>query len=94
MSKWKKFKQDHYGKHHVVKYEKGYIDFSLDGMKQVKGGENLSYNEYLEIQRDSCEQCRQNFAMSYFSNLMCDFKGQIDRFDVVKKKVVCQLPTT
>lgn len=88
MSKWKKFKKEHYGKPYVVKHEKGYIDFSPDGMKQVKDGENLSYNEYLEIQHDSCEHSRQYFAMSYFDNLMCDFKGQIDRFDTVKKKVV------
>lgn len=88
MSKWKKIKKDHYGKSCVVQLEKGYIDFSSDGMKQVKDGENLSYNEYLEIQHDSCDDCRQYFAMSYFDNLMCYFKGQIDRFDVSKNKVV------
>lgn len=88
MSKWKEFKKENYGNPYVVKYEKGYIDFSPDGMKQVKDGENLSYNEYLEIQRKSCDQCRQYFAMSYWDNLICDFKGQIDRFDRVKEKII------
>jgi len=73
MSEWKEFKKQHYGKYCLVRYGKGFIDFSPDGMKRVKNGEGLSYNQYLEVQRNSCEHCRPFFAMSYFNNYLCDY---------------------
>ena len=51
---WNETKKQFYGEQNRwVDEENGVIDFSPDGMKTVKGGENLSYDDYLEIQHDS-----------------------------------------
>lgn len=88
MDDWNKIKKENYGKETVINYGKGYIDFFSEGMKEVKHGETLSYKDYLEIQKKSCERCREYFAMCYWNHYECDFKGQIERFDAAKNKVV------
>jgi hypothetical protein len=88
MNDWKKIRKENYGKDTVVNYGKGYIDFSPEGMKKVKHGEALSYEDYLEIQKKSCEQFREYFAMCYWNHYVCDFKGQIERINESKGKVV------
>lgn len=62
----------------VVLNEKGTIDYDPDAMKDVVGGDNLSYHEYIEIQKGSEGKTRGSFALCYYEIPLC-FKGQIER---------------
>ena len=58
--------------------EFGTIDFSPEKLKKIEGGEKLSYDEYLEIQRKSAKDCRHYFEMCYYE-MALGFKGQIEK---------------
>ena len=50
-AEWKNLKKEYWGQDVIVEtYEWGYIDFSPQGMKEVSGGEKLTYEGYLDAQ--------------------------------------------
>lgn len=86
--RWKELVEEysHCGYH--LQTEFGIIDMSNDAMKDVVGGEDLSYEEYLQAVFNSRNIRRSCFEYCYYSNTWCEFKGQICRFDKKKGKVV------
>ena len=64
--------------HCFVSSEWGVIDFSPEAWKKVVGGEKLSYDEYLEVMKNSGAECRHYFQKCYYELPMI-FKGQIEK---------------
>ncbi len=73
-----KNKDAHYGQKVAVQEENGIIDYDPEGMKDIVGGEKLSYDEYLEIQKQSQGKVRGWFQLCYYE-ISLGFKGQIER---------------
>ena len=48
-------------------------------MKQVVGGETLTYDEYLEIMKASGNKVRHYFELCYYDCVEYEFKGQMKR---------------
>ena len=90
MNKWDELRKECYGKDTLERYQNGRIDFSPDSMRDVENGDFKSYDEYLEVQKRSCDKVRQFFELCYYhvSGSSADFKGQILRFDQQKNKVL------
>lgn len=83
---WKETKKQFYGEERLVSEENGVIDFSPDGMKKIKGGENLSYDDYLDIQYKSLGH-QKSHLMSMFVNWdMGSYKGEIAK--ITRKNVL------
>lgn len=78
MTKKKKFEDPNYGKKVVAWIEGGIIDYDPDELKNVVGGEKLSYDEYIAIQKKSAGKVRGSFQQCYYTYSL-GFKGQIDR---------------
>jgi hypothetical protein len=79
INEWEKLKKEFYGKDILSAFNGGYIDFSKKGMKDVRKGENLSYDDYLYIQKESCGYTRTYFEMAYYLGECYGFKGRIER---------------
>ena len=89
MSDWKKTKKEYYRKDCCIAYGGGVIDFAPDSMNDVHGGEFKSYDEYLDVQMRSCRQSRNYFELCYYHmGRSADFKGQIERVDAKRGKVI------
>lgn len=86
--RWKEFVEKYSHSGSLVQSEFGVIDTTDDAMKDVAGGENLSYEEYLQVLFNSRNIIRHCFEYCYYSNAWCDFKGRISRFDKKKGKVI------
>lgn len=86
--RWKEFVEKYSHSGYLVQSEFGVIDTTDDAMKDVAGGENLSYEEYLQVLFNSRNIIRHCFEYCYYSNAWCDFKGRISRFDKKKGKVI------
>lgn len=86
--RWKEFVEKYSHSGYLVQSEFGAIDTTDDAMKNVAGGENLSYEEYLQVLFNSRKIIRHCFEHCYYSNAWCDFKGRISRFDKKKGKVI------
>ena len=43
------------------------------------GGENLTYNDYLDIMKESGNKTRQYFELCYYDSIINYFKGQIEK---------------
>ncbi|WP_455780550.1 hypothetical protein [Megasphaera elsdenii] len=67
--------------------EWGFIDFDPDMQKNLVGGEGLSYDEYLELQKRSGQQVRQDFEKAYYENAFVSLKGRIEHINKVQDKV-------
>lgn len=87
-NRWKDFIKKYSHSNYIVQSEFGAIDTSEDGMKDVAGGENLSYEEYLQALFNSRNNRRHCFEYCYYSYACCDFRGQIERFNRKKGKVI------
>ena len=48
-------------------------------MKDVVGGENLTYNDYLDIMKESGNKTRKYFELCYYDSFYNHFKGQIEK---------------
>ena len=59
--KWKRLKADYYGKKCTVLSEWGVIDFDPEQRMEVVGGEKLTYDEYLDIMKESGRKSRHYF---------------------------------
>lgn len=89
MSNWNEFKKEHYQQKYSITYGQGMIDFAPESMDDVRGGSFKSYDEYLEVQRNSCGQARRYFELAYYAPAMdMHFRGTIDRVDAEKAKIV------
>lgn len=77
--KWKKLKKEFYGINTLVTTDYGLIDFDPERVKEIVGGENLSYDEYLEIERCSAPLCRRSFETCFYESIENLFKGQIEK---------------
>ena len=86
--RWKKFVEEYSHSGYLVQSEFGAVDTTDDAMKDVVGGENLSYEEYLQALFNSRNIRRHCFEYCYYSSALCDFKGQIERFDRKKGTVL------
>ena len=86
--RWKDFVKEYRYKNYVVLSEFGAINMSKDAMKDVFNGENLSYDEYLQVMFHSRNNRREYFESYYYDNAVCTFKGQIRGFDKKKEKVL------
>lgn len=50
--KWEEFKKQYYGTKCSAQTEWGIISFDPEMMKDVVGGKNLTYDEYLDIMKE------------------------------------------
>ena len=48
-------------------------------MKDVKGGKNLTYDEYLDIQHDSWNHTKSSLESVFFDHSLATYKGKISR---------------
>jgi len=86
MSDWTELKKKFYGKRFLVTVGSGVINFSPDAMKEIVGGERLSYDEYLEIEWRSRESKRTWFECCYYEGVECGFIGEIEK---ISKGNIC-----
>lgn len=77
--RWKRFKEEYAGRSMLVISEWGLIDCSLEAVKDIAGGEHLSFEEYLEIMRVSGQECRSYFERCYYEAFDCSFRGKIEK---------------
>lgn len=84
---WQKLKQEFFGSNMVVISSWGVINFCAEDIKKVKGGERLTYDEYLEAQRAEYVPRRTWFERCYYDRCICSLKGRISRMDHKKKKL-------
>ena len=66
--RWKEFVEKYSHSGYLVQSEFGTIDTTDDAMKDVAGGENLSYEEYLQVLFNSRNIIRHCFEYCYYSN--------------------------
>ena len=78
MNEWEKTKKAYYGQKTVVWTEWGAINFNPESLKKVVGGKRLSYDEYLDLQKNSNGKARHYFRLC-FHTVPLGFKGQIEK---------------
>lgn len=71
---WVKLKAQFYDKDYLV----GTIDFSRKGMKDVVGGEKLSYDDYLDAQYAAQDKIRTWLLICFFEGMDYEFEGTIE----------------
>lgn len=76
---WEELKEEFYGTNTIASTQWGLIDFSPDAVKSIVGGENLTYDEYLEIMHKSGSGTRPYFENCYYSGTLASFKGEVER---------------
>ena len=81
----KKPKDPNYGQKVCQMEEKGVINFDPESLNSVVGGEKLTYDEYLEVQKVSLGRQRAAFECCYY-NFPMNFKGRIEK---KKEKYLC-----
>lgn len=78
MSEWKELKKEFYGSNTCAITQWGTIDFSPESKDEVVGGDKLTYDEYLEVMKNSGKESRHYFEMVY-RNCGIEFKGRIEK---------------
>lgn len=74
-----KFILANYGSNTVCLCEEGTIDFSFSRIKEIEGGENLTYNDYLDIQlMTRGKKIRDWFEKCYYE-IPSEFKGEVEK---------------
>lgn len=76
---WEKIKKEHYMEDCCINVGDGFINFSLESMKDFSTDDFKSYDEYLDIQWKSLKNTRRYFEMCYYCEEYSYFKGQIER---------------
>ena len=79
VGEWEELKKGFYGSNCLVQSEWGTICFNPDRMKDVVGGEKLTYDEYLDIMKESGRKARHYFELCYYNCPVAEFKGQIEK---------------
>ncbi|UEA71914.1 hypothetical protein LK430_08675 [Acidaminococcus fermentans DSM 20731] len=77
--RWEAAKRELSGSRLGVITEWGFIDFDPSGLKNLVGGEGMSYEEYLELQKASGDQVRHDLEKAYYENCWVACKGQIEK---------------
>lgn len=72
----------------LVITEFGELDLSRDAMKDIKRGENLSWEDYLDALFNSRNNRRTAFEYSYYGQYPCDYYGRIEKIDAKKNKIL------
>lgn len=84
--RWKKVKETFYGGRLGVISEWGLIDFDPAEKEKLVGGEEISYDEFLNLQKKSGHSVRVDFTKTYYDAAFASFNGKIDRINVKKNK--------
>lgn len=79
MDYYKEIKKANYGQNVCMMMEGGSIDFDPKKRKEVVGAEQMTYDEYLDVQFASLDKTRGGFACCFY-NFAMGFKGHIERF--------------
>lgn len=74
---WYEFLAKYGKKDRIMDTEYGIMDLRKDGMKDVVGGEKLTYNHYLHALLNSKDNKRDWFEHCYYNDAMVDFSGRI-----------------
>lgn len=82
--RWKEFVEKYSHSGYLVQSEFGVIDTTDDAMKDVAGGENLSYEEYLQVLFNSRNIIRHCFEYCYYSN--AGVTSKVGLADLIKRK--------
>ncbi len=85
--RWKKIKETFSGGKLGVITEWGLIDFDPEEKEMLVGGEGLSYEEYLNLQKQSGHSRRIDFEKTYYDAVIASFKGRIERINARKKRL-------
>ena len=85
--RWKKIKETFSGGKFGVITEWGLIDFDPAEKETLVGGEGLSYEDYLDLQKRSGHSRRIDFEKTYYDVVCASFKGRIERINTKKKRV-------
>ena len=87
---WKEMKKEFYKTDYVVTTDEGSIDFGPENFKKLKkNGNNITYDQYLDIMRASCGSERGSLSTIFYScGGYAECKGQIQFFTKDKKKVL------
>ena len=90
MVSWEELRKSCYGQNVLQEFEKGVINFDPNGMAKVRNGVFKSYDEYLAIQKQSCEAGQRRYfgKCYYYAVTSPELKGKIERFDTKHQKVV------
>lgn len=86
--RWATVKKAYYRVPILVITEWGVIDFDPDFQKELSGGENLSYDDYLELMKKSGRTWRKDFMKAFYDASYCCFNGRVERINR-KKGTVC-----
>ena len=76
---WRILKKRFYNTDYDVIMVGGIISFDPRSKAEVKGAEKLSYDEYLEVMRQSCGHIKMAFGKCYYDAQMYSFKGRISK---------------
>lgn len=85
---WLETKRAYYSSKTGLQVYGGIIDFDPDKQKNLVGGEKITYDEYLDLQMEACEnkgKVRWYLAMCYYY-IPLEFRGQIER---ITGRAVC-----
>ena len=85
--RWEVAKRELSGSRLGVITEWGFIDFDPSGLKNLVGGEGMSYEEYLELQKASGDQVRHDLEKAYYENCWVACKGQIEKINKAKGRI-------
>lgn len=85
--RWEAAKKDFYQMPILVISEWGLIDFDPNAQKYLVGGKDISYDNYLELMKNSGHKCRQAFMSAYYDASYCKFKGRVEKINRKKEKV-------
>lgn len=88
MTTWEEEKKESYKKNALVICYGGVIDFSPQSMKTVEHGQFKSYDEYLEIQKNSCLTKRSYFESCFYFSCINNFEGEVNKVDSKRKTVL------
>lgn len=85
--RWETMKTVFYESAYGVISEWGLIDFDPAEKKTLVGGDKLSYDEYLLVQKRSYGHVRTDFEKAYHDTAYVSFKGQIEKVNGKSSKV-------
>lgn len=85
--RWEVAKRELSGSRLGVITEWGFIDFDPAGLKDLVGGEGMSYEEYLELQKASGDEVRHDFEKAYYENCWITCKGRIEKISKAKDRI-------
>ena len=72
----------------LVSTQFGTLDLDRDAMKDIRRGEHLTWEEYLDALFNSRNNQRRAFAYCYYGHYFCEYYGQIERIDAKKGKIL------